>query len=204
MDALQFLWGDTASLAITLFFIMDPIGNTPIFHSVLKEFSPKARMKIIIRELLIALAILLMFLYGGTAILQFLGLSTPALNVAGGILLFLIAIRMVFPVKTLEYGDEPEPDPFIVPLAMPLVAGPSTIAVLMLQATSAPDKMFQWTLALLVAWGMGTVILVASPLLLRVLGQRGLRAMERLMGMLLILISVQLFLDGITDYIKHL
>lgn len=202
MNLPQLIWVDILAASVTLFFVMDPIGNIPIFHSILKDVPPKPRIKIIFRELIIALGILLIFLFLGTQILGFLGLTEPVLNVAGGIILFVIAIRMVFAMKTLGV-DEDETDPFIVPLAMPMVAGPSTITILMVQATSQPARKFEWLLALLLAWIMTTAILVASPFILKVLGQRGVRAMERLMGMLLILIAVQMLLDGVAEYLSH-
>ncbi|MBN1994678.1 MAG: NAAT family transporter [Anaerolineae bacterium] len=198
----QIIWIDIFAAAVTLFFVMDPIGNIPVFHSILKEFPAKTRMKIIIRELLISLIILLIFLFTGTKILNFLGLTQPTLNIAGGILLFLIAIRMVFAMKALGVGQD-HSDPFIVPLAIPLVAGPSTITILMLQATSAPERIFEWGLALLLAWSISTIILVASPVILKFLGRRGVRALERLMGMLLILIAVQMLLDGVAEYLQN-
>lgn len=201
MNLQQLVWTDILSASVTLFFIMDPIGNIPIFHSILKDAPLKARIKIIVRELIIALGVLLIFLLMGTQILSFLGLTQPALNVAGGIILFLIAIRMVFAMKALGV-DEDETDPFIVPLAIPMVAGPSAITILMVQATSQPTRKFEWFLALLLAWIMTTAILVASPFILKILGQRGVRALERLMGMLLILISVQMFLDGVGEYLS--
>jgi multiple antibiotic resistance protein len=197
----QIIWIDILAASVTLFFVMDPIGNIPIFHAILKEVPQGTRIRIIFRELLIALVILLVFLFLGTEILGFLGLTQPVLNVAGGIILFVIAIRMVFAMKTLGV-DEDETDPFIVPLAIPMVAGPSAITILMVQATSQPARIFEWFLALLLAWILTTAILVASPFILRVLGQRGVRALERLMGMLLILISVQMLLDGVGEYLK--
>ncbi len=196
---MNFAWQEIVAVAATLFFIMDPLGNTPVFHAILKDYAPPARMRIIARELLFALVILIVFLLAGTHILNFLGLSQPSLNIAGGILLFLIALRMVFP-RQGGIVEERAADPFIVPLAVPLVAGPSTIAVLLLLSSSQPERMLEWLAALLLAWGMATVILVGSGHLLRWLGDRGLRAAERLMGMLLILIAVEMFLDGVGQY----
>jgi multiple antibiotic resistance protein len=201
MNLQQIIWIDILAASVTLFFVMDPIGNIPIFHTTLKEVPQGRRIKIIFRELLIALVILLIFLFLGTEILGFLGLTQPVLNVAGGIILFVIAIRMVFAMKTLGV-DEHETDPFIVPLAIPMVAGPSAITILMVQATSQPERTFEWFLALLLAWTFTTAILVASPLILRLFGQRGVRAMERLMGMLLILIAIQMMLDGLAEYLE--
>jgi len=194
------LWSEIVRAATTLFLIMDPLGNAPVFNSLLSEHAPRARARIIARELLIALAILMTFLFAGESILGFLGLTQPSLNIAGGVLLFLISLRMLFPA-TQTREDEQVEDPFIVPLAMPLVAGPSALAVLILLGSSEPEKMGEWGAALLLAWLLVTIILVLSPYLLRLLGERGMRAMARLMGMLLVLLAIQMLLDGISQYV---
>lgn len=192
--------GDVVSAAVMLFFILDPVGGIPVFNTVLAGYSNQKRRKIVFREMCIALVILMVFLFLGTAILSYLGLKKPSLSIAGGIILFVIAIRMVFPQrKTSEYLDDDEP--FIVPLAMPLVAGPSAIAFLMIQSTSQPAKMLEWALALLIAWALATVILLSTPLIMRIVRQKGIRALERLMGMLLIMVAVQMFLDGVAEYL---
>ena len=147
--------------------------------------------------------ILLVFLFAGNPIMAFLGLTQPTLSLSGGILLFIIALRMIFP-KSSGGGDEAVDDPFIVPLAMPLVAGPSTIAILLLMSSSQPGRIWEWCVSLLLAWGASTTILAASPWLMRALSDTGVRALERLMGMLLILLSVQMFLDGVAQFWKSL
>lgn len=182
-----------------LFLIMDPFGNTPTFHSVLKGVPEAARPRIIAREAVIALFILLAFLFAGQHIMGFLSLKQSTLSISGGIILFVIALRMLFP--RAEPEPEQEESPLIVPLAMPLLAGPSAVAVLLLLASSAPERMLDWTLALLLAWSLTAGILVASPLLLKVLKKRGIKALERLMGMILIMVSVQMLLDGIAKYL---
>lgn len=197
-------WPDIAAAAVTLFFIMDPLGNTPVFNTVLSRLSSKKRSLIVARELVFALIILLTFLFAGTTILEFLGLSQSSLNIAGGILLFIIALRMIFPSSAAEDADAAEEDPFIVPLAMPMVAGPSTIAILLLLSSSQPERIWEWCLALIIAWSGTTVILTASPFLMRILGTRGLRALERMMGMLLVLLATQMLLDGISEFIGTL
>ncbi len=199
-------WSSVLSAAATLFFIMDPLGNVPIFQSILEPFPTRQRTRIIARELLFALVILLGFLLAGNPILEFLGLGQPSLSIAGGVLLFIIALRMVFPGRRggMAEEEEEESDPFIVPLAIPLVAGPSTIALLLLLGSQQPGLLLEWVLALLIAWGLATVILVSSPYLTRFVGPRGLRAIERLMGMLLILVAVQMLLDGIAIYVRNL
>lgn len=188
---------DTLSAFITLVFVMDPLGNVPLFLSVLKDVDKSRHHRIILRELLIALVVLLIFLYGGTTLLSLLNLRQESISIAGAIILFIIAIRMIFPSPYGLMGETPEGEPFIVPLAIPLVAGPSTLAVSMLLVNNNPERMVDWTIALVGAWAVSAVLLMASPLLLKALGSRGLIAMERLMGMILVIIAVQMFFDGI-------
>ncbi len=188
---------DTISAFITLLFVMDPLGNIPVFLAILKDVDEKRRQWILARELLIALVVLLIFLWCGEAVLNLLGLRQESISIAGAIILFLIAIRMIFPSPYGLMGETPEGEPFIVPLAIPMVAGPSALAISMLMVTSDPSRMFDWTMALVGAWAASAVILMCAPLLLKALGNRGLIAVERLMGMILVIISVQMFFEGV-------
>jgi multiple antibiotic resistance protein len=196
-------WPDIAAAAATLFFVMDPIGNMPAFNALLSRFDVRRRARITARELVIALGILLVFLFAGTKVLEFLGLSQSSLSIAGGVLLFLIALRMIFPQPD-RHSHVPEEEPLVVPLAMPMVAGPSTIAVLLLLSSTQPERIWEWCIALVIAWIASTALLVSSPFFLRKLGDRGLRALERLMGMLLVLLATQLLLDGVRDFVGSL
>ena len=196
-------WSDIAAAAATLFFVMDPLGNMPVFNAVLSRFTPRRRAQITARELVIALVILLVFLFAGTAVLEFLGLSQPSLSIAGGVLLFIIALKMIFPGAGADAAGEKD-EPFIVPLAMPMVAGPSTIAILLLLSSTEPERIWEWCTALVIAWAGTTVLLTASPFLLRVLGSKGLRALERLMGMLLVLLATQMLLNGVREFVRSL
>jgi multiple antibiotic resistance protein len=183
--------------AATLFLVMDPLGNIPVFLSILKKYDPTRRRRILIRELLIALVVALVFLFLGQYILGLFSLRQESISIAGGIVLFIIALRMIFPMRGTfadEYGSD---DPFVVPLAIPLIAGPSTLATLLIMSRSQPDRIAEWAIALVAAWLVTAMILLASPLFYRFLGERGLTAMERLMGMLLVALAVQMFLDGI-------
>jgi MarC family membrane protein len=193
---------EIVSAAILLFLIMDPLGNIPVFLSLLKSLPPTRRRFVLAREMLIALAVLLLFLYSGQALLELLHLRQESVSIAGGIVLFLIGIRMIFPPQDGVFGDIPEGEPFIVPMAIPCVAGPSTIAALMLLANNDPGRRLEWTLALVAAWLATAAILFAATALYRWLGERTLTALERLMGMLLVAISVQMFLDGVVKYLK--
>lgn len=192
----------TLSAAILLFLIMDPLGNIPIFLSLLKDVPPKRRRAVMVRELLIALAVLLMFLMGGQLILKLLQLRQESISIAGGIVLFLIGIRMVFPpAEGGIFGQAGEGEPFIVPMAIPGVAGPSAMAALLLLTNTQPGRNADWAIALLCAWFATAVILLSSTYLFRWLGESVLTALERVMGMLLIALSVQMFLGGIAAYL---
>lgn len=193
---------ETLAAAVTLFLIMDPLGNIPIFLSVLSRVPAERRRRVLIRELLIALAIMLAFLFLGPAFLHLLGLSPEAIAIGGGLVLMIIAIRMIFPSRGGVMGDDgSDEEPLIVPLAVPLVAGPSLLATLVLLAETGPERSGDWLLALTGAWGATAAILLASPWLYSLLGSRGLKAIERLMGMILVSISVQMLLDGFAGYL---
>jgi multiple antibiotic resistance protein len=196
---------DIISAATLLFLVMDPLGNIPVFLSVLDKVAPERRTRVLVRELFLALLVLVAFLYAGQVMLGFLGLSEHSIRIAGGIILFLIALKMVFPVARSAHAEEEvQGEPLLVPLAIPMVAGPSAMAVIMLLATNQPDRMTDWLLALVIAWFISSVILVSATGLKRFLGRRGLIAIERLMGMLLIAISVQMLLEGISAYMAEL
>lgn len=193
---------ETFAAAVTLFLIMDPLGNIPIFLSVLSKVAPERRRRILIRELLIALTIMLLFLFTGPTILKVLGLSREAISIGGGLVLMIIAIRMIFPSRGGVMGDDDsEGEPLIVPLAMPLIAGPSVLATLVLLAETGPGRSGDWLIAMMGAWTVSAVILLLSQRLYTLLGARGLKAIERLMGMILVTISVQMLLDGFKSYL---
>ena len=196
-------WSEIAAVSVTLFLIMDPLGNIPLFNAILSNVAPEKRTKVILRELIVALLILVGALLAGNAVLSFLSLSQPALNIAGGVLLFIISLRMIFP-GTEPVSSEDISDPFIVPLAVPLIAGPSTIAVLLLLSSTQPEKLLDWTIALVIAWLGTMVLLVVSPSVLKFIGARGALALERLMGMILIILSTQMLLNGIADFVHSL
>lgn len=191
------------SATILLLLIMDPLGNLPIFMSVLKHLEPKRRRRVLMREMLIALAIMLLFLFAGEKILAFLNLRTETVSISGGIILFLIAIKMIFPSHESSSSGLPAgEEPFLVPLAIPLVAGPSLLATLMLLSHQYPNQIGHLAGALLIAWGATVVILLLSGVFLKLLGGKGVDALERLMGLILIMLATQMFLDGIRAYLK--
>lgn len=194
---------DILSAVLTLFLVMDPLGNIPLFLSALKTVTPERRRLVLVRELVFAYLVLLACIFVGRVALELLGLEQESISVAGGIVLFLIALRMIFPGEAGSAGDTLEGEPFLVPLAVPLIAGPSTLAVLLLFQRSFPGSTGLLVLALTIAWALSGAILLSATSFYRVLRQRGLIAMERLMGMLLVMIAVQMFMDGIKAFLAR-
>lgn len=191
------------SAALLLFLVMDPFGNVPLFLAVLRPVAPERRRRVIARELLLALGFLLLFLFAGRYLLAALGITEATLTVAGGVILFLIALRMVFPppggafaADVEEGGDEP----LLVPLAVPFIAGPSVLASVLFIMSSDPSRWPEWLAAVLLAWAVTGAVLLFSTDLARVLKRRGLVAIERLMGMVLIAIATGMILTGIGDF----
>lgn len=190
------------SAIILLFFVMDPLGNIPLFLSALKPVRPKRRLKIVIRELLIAYFLLVGFLFAGKSLLEILGISEPALTIAGGLVLFLISVKMIFPSHG-GLSEKIDGEPFIVPLAVPYVAGPSAFATILLITNKEPNRILNWLIAVSISWLLSAIILCSGSKLTHFLGEKGLTAIERLMGMVLVSSSVQMFLDGIEKVIDR-
>ncbi len=193
---------DTLSATLLLITIMDPLGNVATFVSGLRPVPPERRVRVIARELVIALGILVVFLFLGPWLLSLLHLKQEALFISGGIVLFLIALKMIFPPSRRE-TDEPVLEPFIVPLATPMIAGPSVLATLLVLVSTQPEHLWRWFTALLIAWGVTAAVLLCSPVIARVLKEKGAMAVERLMGMLLVMVAVQMLLNGIEHYMNH-
>ncbi|MFI5334550.1 MAG: MarC family protein [Chlamydiales bacterium] len=192
-------FGTILPYTLSLFLLMDPIGNVPLFISILKDYSPAKQRIIIIREMCIALGIILFFHFLGDAFLDLLGVTQYTTMISGGIILFLIALKMLFPSRRdpeVELAHKKEP--FIVPLAIPLVAGPAVLTAVMLYAHEQSHK--ATLVAIFIAWAASMVILLASSFLKRILGWRGISACEKLMGLLLTLLAVQMFLEGLKLY----
>lgn len=190
------------SAAILLFLVIDPLGNLVTINSLLHEIPTRQRQRLILRECVIALGILIVFLVAGNSLLSALDLRASTLSVSGGIVLFLIALGMVFPTRA-HPAYVVDGSPILVPIAVPLIAGPSSLAVLLLMAKQEPESLGKWMAALGVAMGVSTMILVLSPLFYEKLGKPLTSAIERLVGMLLITLSIQMFLDGIAAYFSE-
>lgn len=191
-----------ASTALLLFFILDPLGNIPVLLSLFRTVPVQRQRKVLLRELLIALVVLMLFLWGGQYALELMHLRQESVSIAGGIVLFLIGLRMIFPTPEGVMGDLPGGEPFIVPLAIPMIAGPSGMAAVMLLGSQQPERMADWMLALILAWSATAVILFCATWLKKLLGTRALTALERLMGMVIVALSVQMFLDGVAAYLR--
>ncbi len=185
------------SAIILLVLVMDPLGNIPFFIAALKDVEAGRKKRVIARELLIAMMVLALFMFLGPQILKMLQISGPSLTIAGGIILLLIAIKMIFPSRD-DFGEQLHGrEPLIVPLAIPYVAGPSALVTVMLVMSREPARWPVWLLALICAWLISGAILLVSSELEKLLGERGLIALERLMGMLLIVIAVEMTIGGI-------
>jgi multiple antibiotic resistance protein len=188
------------STVVLLFFVMDPLGNIPLFLAALKGVDPSRHRQIIIRDMIIALGLMIGFLFVGRYILDLLGVSSSALTAAGGVILMIIAIRMIFPTSDRNLKERVHEEPFIVPLAVPYTAGPSVLATELLLMSQDPDRWPVWLAAILIAWSAAAIILVLSSNLQKLLGVRGLTAIERLMGMILIILAMDMLLEGIKTF----
>jgi multiple antibiotic resistance protein len=182
----------------------DPLGNIPTFISILQPVPERRRSPILIRELFFAVGIMLVFVFAGRSVTGLLGIEQAAISIAGALVLFLVALEMILPGRGRPGAgaEQPETEPFIVPLATPLIAGPSTLATIIL-ITSKPGGTATAFWAVLIAWGITFLTLISAPLIMPVLKQRGARAVERLMGMMLVMLSVQMFLNGLGEYLRH-
>lgn len=191
------------SATVLLLLITDPFGNIPIFVSALRHVAPQRRIRVILREVLIAFLLLLAFMFVGDGFLRLMNLSDLSLQIAGAVVLFLIALRMIFP----SVHGEAEPlrgEPLIVPLAIPGLAGPSALATVMLLVSQAPGRRLEWIAALCVTMAVCAVVLVLSERIQRIAGDRVMMAFERLMGLILVAIAVEMFLRGVKLFISQL
>jgi MarC family membrane protein len=189
------------SAFILLFLVTDPLGNIPLFIHHLQNISKRRRIYIIFREICIASVVLLFFMLAGKSFLKLLHLSELSMQFAGSIIMFLISLHMIFPMKNNDSNIYAE-EPFIVPLAIPLLAGPSSIASVMLLSSQYPNNIYIWVGALILTMVCCAVILFMSDLIQNVLGSNVVAAFERLMGLILVAMSVEMFLKGIRLFIQ--
>lgn len=191
-----------ASATILLILITDPVGNIPIFANALKHVAPARRPKVILREILIAFALLLTFMFVGESFLRVMNLSELSLQIGGGVILFLIALRMVFPPVAAQEA-EIKSEPLIVPLAIPAVAGPSALATVLLLVSQQPDRRMEWIGALCVTMVVCAVVLVSAERIQRIIGDRLVVAAERLMGLVLVSVAIEMLLRGIKTFVQQ-
>lgn len=195
------------SATILLVLIADPIGNIPIFANALKHVAPERRARVILREILIAFCLLLAFMFGGESFLRVMNLSELSLQIGGGVILFLIALRMVFPPAPGPAEDETEvqhTEPLVVPLAVPAIAGPSAMATVLLLVSQQPDRRLEWVGALCVTMVVSAVVLVSAERIQRIVGSRMVTAIERLMGLVLVSVAIEMMLRGIKTYVLQI
>ncbi len=193
-----------ASAVVVLLLVVDPVGNVPLFLSVLQRVDAARRTRVIFRECMIAFAVLLAFAMFGGWLLTLFGLSEPSLTIAGGVILFLIALRMIFRGPEGVFGETTDGEPFIVPLAVPAIAGPAAVATVMLLVSRAPQRLPEWIGAVFVAMLVTLACLVFAERLAKLVGERGLLAFERLMGLILTAIAVEMVLRGTQTFIRQL
>ena len=196
--------GEFLSAIILLLLVVDPFGNVPVVNTLLADVPVTRRRRVIVRECGIAFLLLAAFMLFGPEILLVMHLSETSLSIAGGVILFMIAIRMVFAHPEGAFGLEPRGEPFIVPLAIPLISGPSALATVMLLASKQPRQVGMIAGALVVTMAIATVVLLAGERLQRWMGDRGMQAMARLMGLILTAIAVEMLLGGIRMFVEGL
>lgn len=203
---------DIASAAILLILVLDPFGNIPLVLSTLGRVGEEKRRQVVLRECAIAYGVLLLFLFAGRPLLELMRLSETAIGLAGGLILFIIALRMVFnhpegPLGSTGTGDASDPhdgEPFIVPLAVPAIAGPSAMATVIVFTSREPQRWPEWLAAITIAMGVSVIVLLMAERISRIIGKRGVIALERLMGLILTAIAVEMLLSGITEYVRSL
>jgi small neutral amino acid transporter SnatA (MarC family) len=192
------------SATVLLTLVIDPFGNVPLVVAALRNVPPARRLRVVLRECVAAYAILVAFMVGGQTFLRWLHLSETSLEIAGGVILFMIALRMVFPRPEGVFGDPPGAEPFLVPLAVPSIAGPSALATVMLMASRDPARIGEWVLALTLAMAVAATVLVGAHRLQALLGERVVLAFERLMGLVLTALAVEMLLAGVRTFVAQM
>ena len=192
-----------ASATILLVLITDPVGNIPVFANALKHVAPQRRAKVILREISIAFLLLLTFMFVGEGFLRVMNLSDLSLQIGGGVILFLIVLRMVFPPPA-ALETEQLVEPLIVPLAIPAIAGPSALATVLLLVSQQPERRMEWVAALCVTMLISAVVLVSAERIQRLIGSRLVTAVERLMGLVLVSLAIEMMLRGAKTFALQL
>ena len=191
---------------ILLLLVTDPFGNVPLFVSTLRPVAPERRHRVVLRECLIAFGLLLVFMMVGRPFLDALQLSEVALRIGGGVILFLIALRMVFPQPGGVFGQTHAgaTEPLIVPLAIPALAGPSALVTVLLFSSQAKMSMWLYAAVISLVAIVWLAVLLAAERLQRVLGDAVMTAFERLMGLILTAIAIEMLLAGVRAYVASM
>ena len=192
------------SAFILVLLVVDPFGNVPVVNAMLATVPARRRRRVIVRECAIAFAVMATFMAFGPQILAALRLTQTSLSIAGGVILFMIAIRLVFGHPEGAFGVQAAGEPLVVPIAIPLIAGPSALATVMLLASREPRAPAILAVALFAAMALTTVVLLAGERLQRWMGPRGMQAMARLMGLILAAAAVEMLLGGIRNFVQAL
>ena len=188
------------SAFILLLLVLDPLGSLPVFIPIMRTVAPERRTRVALREVLIAFAVLFAFMFFGDVFLRVMRLSERSLEVAGGVILLMVAIRMIFSAEGGVYGTPDGKEPFIFPLAVPLLAGPSAMATVLLLASRQPDRVLAWAGALTCAMAVSGAVLLLCERIRRLLGDSVVSALEKLMGLVLTAIAVEMILAGLKQY----
>lgn len=191
------------SATILLILITDPVGNIPLFANTLKNVVPARRPIVILREVSIAFSVLLLFMFVGESFLRVMNLSAMSLQIGGGVILFLIALRMIFPPPRQQLELDPR-EPLIVPLAIPAIAGPSAMATVLLLVSQAPEKRLEWIGALCITMALSATVLLLAERIQRLVGERIVEALERLMGLVLVSVSIEMLLRGLRSFMQEI
>ena len=188
------------SAFVLLLLVLDPLGSLPVFIPIMREVAPERRTRVAVREVLIAFVVLFAFMFFGDAFLRVMRLSERSLEVAGGVILLMVAIRMIFSHEGGVYGTPEGKEPFIFPLAVPLLAGPSAMATVLLLASRQPDRVLAWAGALTCAMAVSGAVLLLCDRIRGLLGDSVVSALEKLMGLVLTAIAVEMVLAGLKQY----
>jgi multiple antibiotic resistance protein len=194
------MWNNLFFIAFSLFLLMDAIGNLPLYIALLQGIAPSKQKKIILREMIFAIIIIFAFAFLGDYLLKFLHITSETMQIAGGIILFIISLQMIFQKEEKVSDLIQITEPFLVPLAVPLIAGPAVLTTIILYShQNIPISHI--LLGASIAWILSLIILLLAPFIAKRLGERGILAIQKLMGLILVLLSVQMFLDGLKIFL---
>lgn len=190
--------------AITLFFILDALGAVGMVVTIIRPFSPARQKAILRREMLISFLIMCFFYFFGGVLLEVLAITQPAVQITGGIIFLFFALSLLFPKYDDETEAKSQQEPFIVPIATPIIAGPSCLATIMLFSHENNSGVLVTLPAIFLAWFGTALILMSSPIILRFMGKTGITVLERLMGLICVMLAVSMFVGGLQAFTQNL